>query len=103
AAGQPLRIHLAAPTGKAAARLTESIGAQLGRLPVDEQVREQIPREVTTLHRLLGSLPDTRRFRHHAGNPLALDVLVVDEASMVDLEMMASLLDALPTRTRLIL
>ena len=103
AAGQPLRIHLAAPTGKAAARLTESIGAQIGKLPVEAAVREHIPREVTTLHRLLGSLPDTRRFRHHAGNPLALDVLVVDEASMVDLEMMACVLSALPARTRLIL
>lgn len=103
AAGQPLRIHLAAPTGKAAARLTESIGAQVGNLQVETAVREQIPREVTTLHRLLGSLPDTRRFRHHAGNPLVLDVLVVDEASMIDLEMMASLLAALPPRARLIL
>ena len=103
AAGQPLRIHLAAPTGKAAARLTESIGKQVGNLQVDEKVREHIPREVTTLHRLLGSLPDTRRFRHHAGNPLAVDVLVVDEASMIDLEMMACLLEALPVRARLIL
>ena len=102
-AGQPLRIHLAAPTGKAAARLTESIGGQIGSLQIDPAVRDQIPREVTTLHRLLGSLPDTRRFRHHAGNPLALDVLVVDEASMIDLEMMACLLDALPPRARLIL
>lgn len=103
AAGQPLRIHLAAPTGKAAARLTESIGKQVGSLQVDAAVHEHIPREVTTLHRLLGSLPDTRRFRHHAANPLALDVLVVDEASMIDLEMMACLLDALPQRARLIL
>ena len=102
AAGQPLRIHLAAPTGKAAARLTESIGKQVGSLPV-AAVQQHIPREVTTLHRLLGSLPDTRRFRHHAGNPLALDVLVVDEASMIDLEMMACLLAALPSRARLIL
>ncbi|WP_258304760.1 AAA family ATPase, partial [Escherichia coli] len=47
--------------------------------------------------------PDTRHFRHHAGNPLALDVLVVDEASMIDLEMMACLLDALPATARLIL
>lgn len=103
AAGRPLRIHLAAPTGKAAARLTESIGGQVGRLATSEAVREQIPRQVTTLHRLLGSLPNTRRFRHHGGNPLALDVLVVDEASMIDLEMMATLLDALPLRARLIL
>jgi len=103
AAGQPLRIHLAAPTGKAAARLTESIGRQVGGLQVAEAVREQIPREVTTLHRLLGSRPDSRHFRHHAGNLLALDVLVVDEASMIDLEMMACLLVALPPRARLVL
>ncbi|MFC5715616.1 exodeoxyribonuclease V subunit alpha [Pseudomonas sp. GCM10022188] len=103
AAGQPLRIHLAAPTGKAAARLTESIGAQVASLPVDDAVRAQIPSEVTTLHRLLGSLPDSRHFRHHAGNPLPLDVLVVDEASMIDLEMMACLLDALPRHARLVL
>ncbi|WP_455230654.1 exodeoxyribonuclease V subunit alpha [Geopseudomonas aromaticivorans] len=103
AAGQPLRIRLAAPTGKAAARLTESIGAQVASLPVADEVREQIPSEVTTLHRLLGSLPDSRHFRHHAGNPLPLDVLVVDEASMIDLEMMACLLAALPRHARLIL
>ena len=103
AAGQPLRIRLAAPTGKAAARLTESIGAQVASLPVGEDVRQAIPCEVTTLHRLLGSLPDSRHFRHHAGNPLPLDVLVVDEASMIDLEMMACLLAALPRHARLIL
>ncbi|GAB3389965.1 exodeoxyribonuclease V subunit alpha [Azotobacter armeniacus] len=103
AAGQALRIRLAAPTGKAAARLTESIGAQVASLPVEEDVRKAIPSEVTTLHRLLGSLPDSRHFRHHAGNLLPLDVLVVDEASMIDLEMMACLLDALPRHARLIL
>ena len=101
--GQPLRIRLAAPTGKAAARLTESISKQVDKLPVDGAVRDAIPTEVGTLHRLLGSLPDSRRFRHHAGNPLALDVLVVDEASMIDLEMMACVLDALPAGARLIL
>lgn len=101
--GLPLRLTLAAPTGKAAARLTESIGAQVAALPIPEAVRDQIPTEVTTLHRLLGSRPDTRHFRHDAGNPLPLDVLVVDEASMIDLEMMASLLDALPAHARLIL
>ena len=99
----PLHIRLAAPTGKAAARLTESIGGQIATLPVSEEVREQIPDQVSTLHRLLGSLPDTRRFRHHAGNPLLLDVLVVDEASMIDLEMMDNLLQALPAHARLIL
>ena len=102
-AGQPLRIRLAAPTGKAAARLSTSIGEQVSRLEVADEVRAAIPTDVTTLHRLLGSRPDTRHFRHHAGHLLPLDVLVVDEASMIDLEMMASLLDALPAHARLVL
>lgn len=101
--GSALRIRLAAPTGKAAARLTESISQQVQSLKVPDAVREKIPTEVTTVHRLLGSRPGTRHFRHHAGNPLPLDVLVVDEASMIDLEMMANLLDALPTHARLVL
>jgi len=100
---QPLRIRLAAPTGKAAARLNASITEQLRQLDVDDAVRAAIPADVTTLHRLLGARPDTRRFRHDARNPLHLDVLVVDEASMIDLEMMAAVLDALPASARLIL
>ncbi|MDP9527190.1 exodeoxyribonuclease V subunit alpha [Pseudomonas protegens] len=102
-ARKPLRIRLAAPTGKAAARLTESISLQVRSLSVADEVREKIPSEVTTVHRLLGNRPGTRHFRHHAGNPLPLDVLVVDEASMIDLEMMANLLDALPIHARLVL
>jgi exodeoxyribonuclease V alpha subunit len=102
-AGHPLRIRLAAPTGKAAARLSASIREQVGRLDVAESVRTSIPAEVMTLHRLLGRRPDTRQFRHHAGNPLPLDVLVIDEASMVDLEMMACVLDALPDHARFVL
>lgn len=106
--GRALRIRLAAPTGKAAARLNASIAGAVAGLPLagltqGEMVRAAIPLQVTTLHRLLGSRPDTRRFRHHAANPLALDVLVVDEASMIDLEMMAALLAALPGGARLIL
>lgn len=102
-ARKPLRIRLAAPTGKAAARLTESISLQVRSLSVADEVREKIPSEVTTVHRLLGNRPGTRHFRHHAGNRLPLDVLVVDEASMIDLEMMANLLDALPIHARLVL
>ncbi|WP_454843173.1 exodeoxyribonuclease V subunit alpha [Rahnella aceris] len=106
--GQPLRIRLAAPTGKAAARLNESIAGAVSKLDLSalgngNAVRESINTDVVTLHRLLGSRPDTRHFRHHPGNPLMLDVLVVDEASMVDLEMMAALLAALPEQARLIL
>lgn len=105
---RPLRIRLAAPTGKAAARLNESIAGAVARLPLaalpaGERVRDAIPTDVSTLHRLLGSRPDTRHFRHDARNPLPLDVLVVDEASMVDLEMMAALLAALPPTARLVL
>ena len=98
-----LRIRLAAPTGKAAARLNESIAAQVDRLPLDDATRAAIPPDVTTLHRLLGSRGDTRRFLHHRDNPLHVDVLVIDEASMVDLEMMAAVLDALPAESRLVL
>ncbi|MBM7335589.1 exodeoxyribonuclease V subunit alpha [Alcanivorax marinus] len=103
AAPRRLRIRLAAPTGKAAARLTESIGRQVAALPVAEAVRAAIPTQVATLHRLLGSRPDSRHFRHHRHNPVHADVVVVDEASMIDMDMMASLLDALPTDCRLIL
>ncbi len=99
--GDKLRIRLAAPTGKAAARLTESLFHAMETLPLN--MREVLPREVTTLHRLLGSRPDTRQFAHHRHNPLHVDLLVVDEASMIDLEIMAALLSALPDNTRLVL
>ncbi|WP_166263651.1 exodeoxyribonuclease V subunit alpha [Marinobacter caseinilyticus] len=103
-----LRIRLAAPTGKAAARLNESIsgattGLDLSGLAHADVCRQAIPTEVTTLHRLLGSIPGSRRFRHDRDNPLVVDVLVIDEASMVDIEMMARVLDALPAKAKLIL
>lgn len=106
--GRPLRIRLAAPTGKAAARLNESITSAVQMLPLDrlsnaDALRAAIPTEVTTVHRLLGSLPDSRHFRHDKANLLPLDVLVLDEASMVDLEMVAAVLQALPADARLIL
>ncbi|WP_380183964.1 exodeoxyribonuclease V subunit alpha [Kalamiella sp. sgz302252] len=97
-----LRIRLAAPTGKAAARLTESLGKALQRLDVSEAEKQRFPTEATTLHRLLGAVPGSQRMRYHAGNPLHLDLLVVDEASMVDLPMMANLIAALPPHARVI-
>lgn len=103
AAGQPLRIRLAAPTGKAAARLNESLREQLDRLPVGATVKAAIPLEVVTVHRLLGMHPELRQFRHGPHHPLPVDVLVVDEASMLDLEMTAALIRALPDEARLIL
>ncbi|WP_423679796.1 exodeoxyribonuclease V subunit alpha [Undibacterium sp. WLHG33] len=104
-----LRIALAAPTGKAAARLKQAIDHALSELA--QKIGPALPlAELTnrigaarTLHSLLGARPDTRAFRHHAGNLLDIDVLIVDEASMVHLEMMAALLAALPESTMLIL
>ncbi len=142
----PWRIRLAAPTGKAAARLNESIAGAIASLPLTKLlsvIREAevngevdardegdiatvsspstaapgmpnptpdsaaltatIPTLVTTLHRLLGSRPDTRHFVHDAGNRLAVDIVVVDEASMVDIELMSALLRTMPEQARLIL
>ncbi len=99
--GRVLRIRLAAPTGKAAARLTESISWAKALLP--EQFQAHMPTEVATLHRLLGTRHDTRQFVHNRNNRLHVDLLVVDEASMIDLEMMDALLGALPPHARLIL
>ena len=99
----PLRIALAAPTGKAAARMQEAIRASRETLPVDARVRAAIPVEATTIHRLLGVRPGSVAFRHDRDDPLPVDVLVVDEASMVDLALMAKLVRAVPSAARLIL
>ncbi|MDB5817774.1 MAG: exodeoxyribonuclease subunit alpha [Rhizobacter sp.] len=106
---QRLRVALAAPTGKAAARLKQSIDGALldleGRLGGELALRDLATHigPARTLHSLLGARADTRRFRHDASHPLEVDVLVVDEASMVHLEMMAALLAALPPTARIIL
>ncbi|CAI07653.1 DNA helicase, ATP-dependent dsDNA/ssDNA exonuclease V subunit [Aromatoleum aromaticum EbN1] len=96
-----LRVALAAPTGKAAARMLDALRARSTSVP--EEIRGRLPQTSHTLHRLLGVTPQPGRFRHHAGNPLALDVLVVDEASMLDLALATRLVDALPPHARLIL
>ncbi|PIE57108.1 MAG: exodeoxyribonuclease V subunit alpha [Desulfobulbus propionicus] len=94
-----LRIALAAPTGKAAARLQEAIIDAMETLPA---AYRQPPPTAGTLHRLLGYHP-ARGFKHDAENPLDLNLLLIDEASMVDLPLMASLLQALPAACRLVL
>ncbi len=103
AKGKPPRIALAAPTGKAAARLSESIALAREQLPLSAELAAAIPTQAMTLHRLLGFRPDRVEPRHGADHPLGLEVLVVDEVSMVDLPLMSRLLAALPTKARLIL
>lgn len=99
----PLRIALAAPTGKAAARLQEAVQAEVDKLAPTDRARLQGMR-ATTLHRLLGPLPQTSaRFRHHRENRLPHDVIVVDETSMVSLTMMARLVEAVRPDSRLLL
>ncbi len=98
-----LRFALAAPTGKAAARLKESIRHMKEKLDCGDDVKARIPDEVTTIHRLLGSLGDSIRFRHSKENPLPHDTVIVDEASMVSLPLMAKLATALKPDARLIL
>ncbi|MCX7067024.1 MAG: exodeoxyribonuclease V subunit alpha [Methylococcales bacterium] len=102
-AQEPLHIALAAPTGKAAMRLQESIGFNKTKLNCSEEIKARLPENVSTLHRLLGAKLASPYFRHHADNPLIYDVVVVDEASMVDLALMSKLLDALKPSARLIL
>ncbi|KQY07896.1 exodeoxyribonuclease V subunit alpha [Mycobacterium sp. Root135] len=103
ASGARLRIALAAPTGKAAARLQEAVRQEIDKLDLVDQ-RRLSGLQATTLHRLLGSRPDSSsRFRHHRGNRLPHDVIVVDETSMVSLTMMARLLEAVRPQSRLLL
>lgn len=98
-----LRIALAAPTGKAAARLLEAVRLEVGKLETADQERLSAV-SATTLHRLLGSRSDTSsRFRHNRDNRLPHDVIVVDETSMVSLTMMARLLEAVRPDSRLLL
>ncbi|UDG82655.1 AAA family ATPase [Candidatus Vallotia lariciata] len=95
-----LRIALAAPTGKAAQHMLESLAPRKNRL--DKNMAAQLPTIAYTLHRLLGSTPDGC-FRYHLRNPLPYDVIVVDEASMIDIELASRLVDAIAPRARLIL
>ena len=96
-----IRIALAAPTGKAAARMMASINQRIEQIDIDPASRAALPTTATTIHRLLGY----RRhgYHYHEQHQLALDCVVVDEASMIDLQLMYHLLTALPPTARLIL
>jgi exodeoxyribonuclease V alpha subunit len=95
------RIALAAPTGKAAARMTEAIRQRAEHLPA--ALREKLPGESFTIHRLLGANPGLGRYTYSANKPLPIDVLIVDEASMLDLALATRLLEAVPASARIIL
>jgi exodeoxyribonuclease V alpha subunit len=99
---RPLAVLLLAPTGKAARRLASSVQAGLAALPVSDAVRAAIPNEAYTIHRALGG-GISGRFRHDAENPLAADVVLVDEVSMVDLALLYRLSIAIRPHARLIL
>lgn len=103
ARGQKLAVAVAAPTGKAAARVQDALRAAIERLDLDLLTRPSVPTDASTIHRLLGARPDSVYYRYHRSHPLALDVLVIDEASMADLALAAKLVEALPPRSRLIL
>jgi exodeoxyribonuclease V alpha subunit len=105
AGAPPPLIGLAAPTGKAAARLQEAVHEEAAELPVQPAVRDQLlALDAVTLHRLLGWRFDSEtRFRHERGNRMAYDVVVVDETSMVSLSLMARLVEAVRRDARLVL
>ncbi len=103
AGNERLRVALAAPTGKAAARLEETLRMGLEKLDCPEEVKARIPVSASTIHRLLGVKGNSIYFRHDRQNPLPIDLLVIDEASMVALPLLSKLFDALPERCRVVL
>lgn len=102
--GTSLKIQLLAPTGKAAQRLTESLEQGLASSDADAEVMASLPRTASTIHRALGySARTPTRFLRNAERPIAADVVVVDEASMVDLALMTKLMEAIAPKARLVL
>jgi len=98
-----MKVHLTAPTGKAAARLTEAIHWWVPRLDAAPSIAAAMPAEARTIHRTLGSRWGSPYFSHNSDDPLSTDLVIVDEASMVDIALMAKLVSALPPEARLIL
>ncbi len=98
-----VRIGLAAPTGKAAVRMEQAIRHVKEDLCVPDTIKDAILSRTNTVHRLLGSISGSPYFQHNTENPLDLDILVLDEASMVDLPLMSKLVQAIPTKCRFII
>ncbi|WMY94786.1 MAG: exodeoxyribonuclease V subunit alpha [Arsenophonus sp.] len=99
---EKLIIKLVAPTGKAAFRMTEMLGKILLNLDLSSKEYTVMPKRATTIHQLLGAQQNTKLLRYHKNNLLLLDVLIVDEASMINMSMMARLIEALPKKARVI-
>ena len=104
---KPLNILLAAPTGKAAIRMLDSIRLETtalqSKLGLSDELLQQMPTEASTIHKLLGYQRGSVQFKHNAQNPLNADVVLVDEASMIDIALMSKLLEAVPAHAKLIL
>ena len=101
--GDGYKILLAAPTGKASVRMLDSIRDVQQSMNLSEQVQEYLPSRASTLHKLLGYIPDSVSFRHNRNNPLRADLVLIDEASMIDIALMAKLVEAVPANAKLIL
>ena len=100
---QSIRIHLAAPTGKAAIRMLDAIRESQNGLSLSENILQQMPTKASTLHKLLGYVHGKVGFKHNKNNPLNTDLVIVDEASMIDIALMQKLLEAVPDHAKLIL
>ncbi len=100
---KPLKIALAVPTGKAAAKLQDSISTALEDLNCSDDIKALMPNEASTIHRLLGTISGSPYFRYNEKNRLDVDVVIVDESSMVDLALLAKLVRSLPDYAKLIL
>lgn len=98
-----IRIALAGPTGKAASRLKEAIKSVKGGLNCPDRIKDAIPVDASTIHRLLGSIQGSAFFRYNEKRPLPFDVVIIDEASMVDMALMSKLVQALSRDAKLIL
>lgn len=97
------QLALAAPTGKAAARMGEALSAKMAEMALAQELKARVPDKALTLHRLLGWSVSRRRYKHNKNKRLLLDCLIVDEVSMIDVPMFYALLQALPDHCRLIL
>ncbi len=98
-----LNILLAAPTGKASIRMLDAISEAQNKLDLSDDVKAHMPKQASTLHKLLGFIPEKVTFKHNRNNPLNADVVLIDEASMIDIAMMSKLIEAVPKHAKLIL